>query len=185
MQVNPVSEPLLPISLRSTVISSPGKLGFFTAVRGPFSLFDDGRRLVDKAVFWNWMNIGGFGASTLGLIVAHRVDRTVGGMLSLVSVGFWTVSNLATAFAHRDISNEIGLKELDAPRPVTAGVASLAGGLLGAGTLTAISLAFSDSTGGAEIAAYVGFGLSALVGGYGIFKTFEYAKAAGADLKFF
>ena len=173
-------EPILPVSLRLVT-----ELGFLTPVQGPVSLSAEGRVLVDRAVFWNWMSIGGFGASTLGLIITNMVDRTVGGMLSLVSVGFWTVSNLATAFTHRSISNEITLGGSDAHRPVTAGVFSLAGGVLGAATITALSLAFSDTTGAAEIAAYAGFGLSVLAGGFGVFKTFEYAAAAGADLQFF
>ena len=106
-------------------------------------------------------------------------------MLSLISVGFWTVSNLTTAFTHRSISNEIDLAKPGQPRPFTAGIATLVGGILGAGALTAISLTFSDATGAAEIAAYISFGLSTLAGGYGIYKTFEYASAAGADLDFF
>lgn len=182
---SPVYEPILPLSLRSAVTPAPGKLGFFSAVQGPVSLSEEGRRLVDKAVFWSWMSIGGFGASTLSLIVTHFVDKTVGGMLSLISVGFWSASNLATAFVHRNISNEIAVNSPEAPRPVTAGVAALVGGIFGAGALTAISLTFGNDTGAAEIAAYIGFGLSTLAGGYGIFKTFEYASAAGIDLGFF
>ena len=180
---NHVVGPILPLS--SSISISPGNIGFFTPVADPLSLSEEGRRLVDKAVFWSWMSIGGFGASTLGLIVTHAVDETVGGMLSLISVGFWTASNLTNAFAHRDISNEIELTNPEMERPFTAGVASLVGGVLGIGALTAISLSFSDTTGAAEIAAYIGYGLSALAGGYGIYKTFEYAAASGIDLNFF
>jgi predicted ABC-type sugar transport system permease subunit len=180
-----VSEPFLPVSLRSIHMPALGEHGFFSVVQGPVFLSEDGRRLVDNAVFWNWMSIGGFGASTLGLIISQAVDKTVGGMLSLVSVGFWTVTNLSSALTHRNIGVEIKLNDSDVPGSTTAGIASLVGGILGAGTMTAISLTFGDASGAAAIAAYVCFGLSTLAGGYGIFKTFEYAAAAGADLTFF
>jgi hypothetical protein len=190
----PLVEPVLPIGRRVFVDPFPEPLGFFSPVNGPISLSDEGRRLVDNAVFWNWMSIGGFGASTLRLIVTivfrsddstDGNDRTTGGLMSLMSTGFWTISNLASAFNHWSISNDIDINGSDDPPPTTAGIASLVGGILGVGAVTAISLAFSDDTGNAETAAYIAFGLSSVAGGYGIFKAFEYAHATGADLSFF
>ncbi|MBN1685780.1 MAG: hypothetical protein JW852_03950 [Spirochaetales bacterium] len=183
--LHPVTEPLLPVVARSVSFGDPEDLGFFSTVRGPIAVSEEGRKLVADSVFWSWMNIGSLGASTLSFIVTCCVDRTVGGMLSLASAGFWSVSNLATAFTHRKIANDIKTADLNVPRPVAAGVASLAAGVLGIGAVTATSLIFNDLSGAAEITAYVCFGLSAIAGGYGVFKTFEYAHAAGTDLSFF
>ena len=182
---HPVLRPLLPLQLTTPAAPEPARFGFFTPVRGPVSLSEDARGLLDDAVFWNWMIIGGFGASTLAFVVTHTVDRTIGGVLGLVSAGYWTASNFAAAFTHRKISLEIKSNNSESPRPVTAGVATLAGGMLGVGAMTAVSLIFGDTSGAAEVSAYVLFGLSAVAGGYGVFKTFEYASAAGTDLSFF
>ena len=165
--------------------SEPVELGFFSKINAPVPVSNTGRTLVEDSVFWSWMSIGGFGASTLSFIVTHYIDDNVGGALSLVSVGFWSVSHFASAFTHRKISIDLKSEYPDAQRPVTAGVASLVAGVLGAGAVTAVSLMYSDVTDAAKIAAYVSFGLSALTGGYGIYKTFEYAAATGIDLSFF
>ena len=183
--IHPVIQPLLPAVARPAALYQQVNLGFFSAVKAPVAVSQEGRKLVADAVFWSWMSIGGLGASTLSFVITHSVDRTVGGMLSLVSAGFWSVSNYATAFTHRKIAKDIGIGGSEAKRPVTAGTASLVGGILGTGTVVAISLIFGDSPGAAEITAYLCFGLSALAGGYGVFKTFEYAYATGSDLKFF
>lgn len=177
--------PPLPLQFRTFSTPPPAEIGFFSRVDGPISLSEQGRYALDDAVFWNWMTVGGFGATTLAFIVTQGVHRTVGGVMSLASVGFWTASNFATAFTHRRISVEIKNRSLDVEPPVTAGIASLTGGILGVGALTAVALIFSDATDLAEITAYICFGLSALSGGYGVFKTFEYASAAGTDLSFF
>jgi len=167
------------------VRSQPAEVGFFSPVNSPVTLSEPAREMVEDSVFWSWMTIGGFGATTLSFIITHSVDRTVGGVLSLASTGFWTVSNLATAFTHRKISMEIRRNDSQAQRPAAAGIASLASGVLGLGALTAVSLVFGDTSGAAEITAYICYGLSAVAGGYGVFKTFEYASAADTDLSFF
>ena len=181
----PALRPLFSFESDSFEAPVPAKVGFFSRVEGPIALPEQGRAALEDAVFWNWMTVGGFSATTLAFIVTQGVHRTVGGVLSLASVGFWTVSNFATAFTHRTISVEIKNRSLDVERPLTAGIASLTGGVLGVGALTAVALIFSDTTDVAEITAYICFGLSAVSGGYGVFKTFEYASAAGTDLSFF
>ena len=186
----PVSVPVFPLHLQPEL--RPRDVGFFSPVTGPIALSEDARGMLEDAVFWNWMTIGGFGASTLAFAVTHGVgDKTVGGVMALVSVGFWSVSNFATAFTHRKISVEIKNGLGDEARPVSAGISSLIAGIIGTGAITAVSLAFDNSSGAddppnvAEITAYICFGLSAAAGGYGVYKTFEYASAAGTDLSFF
>jgi len=188
-EVSPVLKPvlsfLLPAVMPAAAAPTPAELGLFSPAEGPVVLTEAGRKLLDDAVFSSWMAVGGLGAAALSFTVAHNVDKTVGGIMSLISVGFWTAANAGTAVTHRRIVSEAKSLDQNVRRPGAAGIASLAGGILGAGALAALGFIFTDASGAAEIASYACFGLSAVAGGYGVYKSFEYASAAGADLSFF
>ncbi len=176
-----VSPPILPLAIRIQQQGMP----FFEPVESGFEISPEQRVHLDKAVLWSWMSVGGFGANALGLIIAQTADSSVGGLLSLLSVGFWTVSNMLNALALRDLGRDMDYHAVSSPRPTAAGLAALVAGLFGSITLTAVSLSFGDATGITEPFAYVCIALSSIAGGYGVYKTFEYAEAAGIKIDFF
>lgn len=175
-----VAEPTLPLALRAQ------HFGFsFIEQMDDIEISDQQRHYLDNAVLWSWMSVGGFGANALGLIVTLTADPSVGGVLSLLSAGFWTASNLFNAVALRDLARDMAYSHASPPRPTVAGWAALASGLFGSMGLTAISLSFGDTTGKATPIAYVFLTLSTLAGGYGVYRTFAYAEAAGVSIDFF
>jgi hypothetical protein len=175
-----LAEPTLPIAVRTRYLG----FSFLEQAHG-FKISEQQRRSLDGAVLWSWMSIGGFGANALGLIVSLTADASVGGLLTLLSTGFWTASNLLNAVALRDLSRDMDYSDASSPRPTVAGWAALVSGLLGAASLTATSLSFGDTTGAAKPIAYVCIALSSIAGGYGIYRTFAYAEAAGISIEFF
>ncbi len=177
--------PILPVTVRRDTVQVSAPFGFFSSVKEPVLVTEAAKKLVEDSVFWSWMTVGGLGASALSFIIMSTVDTKVGGVLSLLSVGFWTGSYIATAVTHLKISNEVKSLDPATVAPVAAGFASLTGALFGAGALTALGFVFGDTSGVAEISAYVCLGLSALAGGYGVFKTLEYASATGTDVNFY
>ena len=160
-------------------------LSLFIPIQGPIEITESERDLLNTATLWGWMGVGAFGANVLGVAVSLAADPPVGGILSLVSVGFWTAANVVNAVTHRYLSNEMDGRSSPAQRSTAAGLGTLVAGGLGIGALTAISLSFGDTSGVAEVVTYIFLALSTVAGGYGIYKTFEYADAAGLDFSFF
>jgi len=145
------------------------------------SLDDVQMVIFDKVMFWNYMAITALGINTASLVVAVAVDPLVGGILSILSFGYWTVSTGVMSFSYRDLLLDKEAPKAftylpDAPPFKTGAFAALGAYAFGIGTITAIGLSFSDDTGAAATLAYVCGGISSISGIIAIIQTFSYSK---------
>lgn len=150
------------------------------------SLNDEQMVIFDKLMFWNYMAITALGLNTASVIVAVAVDPLVGGILSILTFGYWTVSTAIMSFSYRDL-----LLDKDAPKAFTSlpdappfkigAFASVGAYAFGLGTITAIGLAFSDTTGVAMTLAYICSAISSISGIIAIIQTFSYSKEANYE----
>ena len=145
------------------------------------SLNDMQMVIFDKVMFWNYMSITALGINTASVIVAVAVDPLVGGILSLLSFTYWTISTGCMSFAYRDLLLDMDAPKAytflpDAPPFKTGAFAAIGAYAFGIGTITAIGLSFSDETGTAATLAGICSAISSISGIVAIIQTFSYSK---------
>jgi hypothetical protein len=145
------------------------------------SLNNEQMAIFDKVMFWNYMSITALGINTASVLVAVAVDPLVGGILSLLSFTYWTISTGCMSFSYRDLLLDKDAPKAftflpDAPPFKTGAFAALGAYSFGIGTITAIGLSFSDETGAATVLAYICSGISSISGIIAIVQTFSYSK---------
>lgn len=145
------------------------------------SLNNEQMVIFDKVMFWNYMAIAALGVNTASVLVAVAVDPLIGGILSLLSFTYWTISTGGMSFSYRDLILDPDAPKAftflpDAPPFKTGAFASLGAYAFGIGTITAIGLSFSDDTGAATTLAYICSAISSISGIIAIVQTFSYSK---------
>ena len=145
------------------------------------SLNNEQMAIFNKVMFWNYMSITALGINTASVIVAVAVDPFLGGILSLLSFTYWTISTGCMSFAYRDLILDPDAPKAftylpDAPPFKTGAFAALGAYAFGIGTITAIGLSFSDETGTAATLAYICSAISSISGIVAIIQTFSYSK---------
>ncbi|GEM_PF-5868412 len=129
-----------------------------------------------EVMLWTKIGMGMFALNTAALIVTTVIDPLVGGIVSILSFGGWTLSTAFMAFNYRDINTMLTKRGEDSILPTVPAISSLIAYAFGMGTITAIGLSFSDYTGVAEALAYVCSAVSSISGIVAIVSTFTYSN---------
>ena len=153
-----------------------------------YSLTQQEMQYVGKAKKWENISLFMLAGNIASLPIIFAVDDFAGGMVALLTLGGWTISQGMAAFAYRDLDLSLMTSGSSSPPTKTPRFAAIGAAAFGMGAITGTGLIFSDDTGVAialtAICSTISWisGIVAAVSTHGYAKKVGYSKAAAGEM---
>lgn len=153
-----------------------------------YSLTRQEMQYVGKAKKWENISLFMLAGNIASFPIIFAVDDFAGGMVALVTLTGWTISQGMAAFAFRDLDLSLMTSGSSSPPTKTPRFAAIGAAAFGMGAITGTGLIFSDDTGVAialtAICSTISWisGIVAAVSTHGYAKKVGYSKAAAGEM---